>query len=642
MYTEVLLRHGNGKRNNTRHIHLMWLSKSISDSFVCRWFVSHKSTNTRQSPLWQSVDVIVQRHHKSAQSPNGTNEDISNSHKYVSVDSFILSDGTDDAGRIFLLKLLTDVSSAPSDRWRAAKLIIPRVRGYIVRSDIIPLRMTDAPNMIYASSFAYPQQWFPGVPLPETDFLQFRNVLSASAGGVIFEVGQSEHDLTEGLDIFETELRYRLSFPWITEQRRPRQTLAFVGNYLRYPGHGGTGRNHYAFAKALDINLVVLDSPECWLRDEEHSALRGAFIPCDLSRDSGLCDRVVEALSQYKGKVNGIVSFHESLQSGVAKAAEILSLPTLPAESFAIAADKYATGVAADRPVHLATCAQEAQSILVDKNLQYPLILKPCWGWASEGVFKADSALDFTESVEVISQHASEHGPRFVIEEYCDGPEVDVNMVLSNGKLLFAEVCDETPKKGDGLFDRHVVGFLESDQSYPSRLPLTEVNMLVKDIHQILMRLGLHTGSFHLEARVKDSKMGYIDRDGRLELASKQVEPGKAHPPSTWLIEINARPPGIAAAETVRTTYGVDYVGLGLLAALEDHERMKALSHPFIQGPQYWSHAVFIMVQRGGIFDSGNVCDELIHRRPDLAQHISSSGCLWRRGEVVPAPKYAA
>jgi hypothetical protein len=180
-----------------------------------------------------------------------------------------------------------------------------------------------------------------------------------------------EHDdVAEDLNIFEAEIRNRLSFPWILEDRRPRQTLAFVGNYLRYPGHGGTGCNHYAFAKTLDINLVVLDAPGCWLEDPQHADLRGAFLPCDLSRDDALSDRIVEALTHYRGKINGIITFHESLQSGVAKAAELLSLPTLPPEALAIAADKYRTGIAAGRPAYVATCAKDASSILKQQELQ--------------------------------------------------------------------------------------------------------------------------------------------------------------------------------------------------------------------------------------------------------------------------------
>jgi hypothetical protein len=256
-------------------------------------------------------------------------------------------------------------------------------------------------------------------------------------------------------------------------------------------------------------------------------------------------------------------------------------------------------------------------------------------------VYKADNALEFAEAAGAIDTHTALHGPRFVIEEYCDGPEVDVNLVLSNGELLFAEVCEDAPKRADGVLAGTVLGFIELGMIFPSKLPSSELNMRVRDLHQILLRLGLHSGVFHLEARVKDSEMAYVVQDGILDLDYRRG-PSIAATPSTWLIEINARPPGVIGSEPAEGTYGVDYVGLGFLFGLNDRERIKALSHPFIQGPQYWSQTVLIPVDRGGVFDSDNVCDELLQRKPDLAQYIAHSMCYWKRGDIVPSITFSA
>jgi biotin carboxylase len=37
--------------------------------------------------------------------------------------------------------------------------------------------------------------------------------------------------------------------------------------------------------------------------------------------------------------------------------------------------------------------------------LQYPLILKPCRGWGSSGVYRADNTLEFAEAAEAIAKH---------------------------------------------------------------------------------------------------------------------------------------------------------------------------------------------------------------------------------------------
>ena len=108
--------------------------------------------------------------------------------------------------------------------------------------------------------------------------------------------------------------------------------------------------------------------------------------------------------------------------------------------------------------------------------------------------------------------------------------------------------------------------------------------------------------------------------------------------PSLWLLEVNPRPPGISALDAVESVYGIDYVGIGLLFPLEEKERIKALSIPFAQGPQHHCQTLFILADKGGIFDSDDPVRELQHRRPDLGRYISSSVCYFRRGDKVRPP----
>jgi hypothetical protein len=160
--------------------------------------------------------------------------------------------------------------------------------------------------------------------------------------------------------------------------------------------------------------------------------------------------------------------------------------------------------------------------------------------------------------------------------------------------------------------------------------------------------LGLKTGIFHLKARVQNSSVEYgvissspsssdTTANPITDLVSRSTPVNEK--PSAWLIEINPRPPGIQETAAVESTYGIDYWGIGLLSALRDHARIRSLSHPFLQGPQYWSEMVFIPVTHGGVFDSDDVCAELIERRPDLGRHVSRSFCFLKRGDRVAGPE---
>ena len=606
-----------------------------SDSFECCWSINQLSTRPSRDGCWHSVDITLRK-------TSSSNDQAKT--KFLSSSSDDLLDGLGKwttTGEFrsspafqFLRELLAATVDAQSGQVRGAKLIIPKTPGSIVRSDIIPLRMVDCPNSASVISFSKPKQWFSGTSLRDSAPFHLQDAFTEAAAGIILDTSSSMQDVSHQLDILEVEVRNRLSFPWLLREIRPKQTLAMVRGALRSPEHGGTGSNIYSTAKALGINLVVLDRPGHWLQNPEHQGLCEAFLPINMDRSPKLPTRIVDALSHYNGHIDGIVTYFESYAPYVAKAATRLSLPTPDVKGFEIAADKYKTSIAEGHKAFDSSSSSEALRAVRSSSMKYPLIVKPCQGWSSEGVNKVDDNSALTQAIDSIDNDS--HGDRFVVEEYCDGPEVDANLILYNGELLFFEVSDDFPKIGDGNEAGSASSFIELANVLPSKLPATELDILRDSLHKSLLRLGFRTGVYHLEARVKDSTMEYTNTNGVVDLEYRQTPPKSS--PTSWLIEINPRPPGIQASDAVECTYGVDYVGLGLLFPLQDFERAKALSHPFLHGSQYWCEMVFIPVERGGTFDADDVCDELKHRRPDLARHISKSMCFFNRGDAVPSP----
>jgi hypothetical protein len=144
----------------------------------------------------------------------------------------------------------------------------------------------------------------------------------------------------------------------------------------------------------------------------------------------------------------------------------------------------------------------------------------------------------------------------------------------------------------------------------------------------------------HLEGRVDHSSADYVMHDGIPDLYPRS--PTSTRPASAWLIELNPRPLGMTGSQIVESTYGIDYWGLALLIAVQDKPRVRALSHPFKNGAQYYCVMVFIPADYPssceGLFDSDDICVDLMTRRKDLARNISRSGCLVRRGQKVPHP----
>lgn len=521
------------------------------------------------------------------------------------------------------------ISSMDSAREQAEVLVfVPSKPGHLIRSDILEIRLTDCPVIEGFVGFSSPTQTFSG-DLPPLDDLE--DLLAASAGACHVVPGCTPETL-------RAELSNRLSLNLMGSGALRPRTLAI----LECGKSPATGLGIFTAVRALNINVVALDKPGHWMSRPEHAQWRDAFIPIDRTPDEGLVDRIMAAVEGYGRPIDGIISFFDPLLPATAAAAARLGLPTGPVAAFEVAADKQKTSVLDGRPAYRISSLQEALAAVRRENspLAYPLIVKPCSGWGSEGVFRVDGEPDLVRAIGSID--FERHGASFVLERYCDGPEVDANFVLCDGELLFFEASDDFPKDADRAADHggSLQTFIEVANVLPSALPENELDILKNSLHQVLLRLGFTSGFFHLEARVHESAVEYGNGQGNrcLDLQPKPEQDQAGRSPSAWLIEINARPPGLQASWASRATYGVDFWGLALSFALGDKAGARALSVPFASQNQYWCQIVFIPVPKGGVFVSGDICEELAQRRPDLAANISRCLCFFENGDTVPEP----
>ncbi|KAI0386719.1 ATP-grasp domain-containing protein [Hypomontagnella monticulosa] len=608
---------------------------NYESKFQCSWQVKDAEANPPGTTCWQSFDVFLKEVSRSPQF---------SWHRNIE-DAIIFVEQTEneqeriDFGSAVALRFVLDCLLAASYEHESAfRLIVPQSSGYIVRSDIIPLRLLDCVPVAKTVSFSKVHQYFEGKPIILENLKQLPIVFAAAAGGMVLKSTSSigVGTLNSLLDALDIELRNRLSFPWLSMQVPRRKTLAIVDGGISSPDHGGTGVSIYAAAAALGIDMIVFDNPGHWIEGPRYAHWRKAFIPLELKLhpDADFANKIVEAVQSYKGQIDGIVSFRDQFKVPVAEAALQLGLSTYPPSAYAIATDKFKTSISEGHHAYRASSFEQATSIIREYQLEFPLIIKPTNGFLSEGVFRVEDISQLETSIQSIN--ADRHGKEFVIEKYCEGPEVDANFVLCDGEVTFFEASDDFPKGADINGQSNVKTFIELANVLPSKLPENELAILRDSLHKSLLRVGFSDGFYHLEARVENSSMEYAIRDNILDLTERAV-PAKGAP-SAWLIEINPRPPGIQASEAIKHTYGIDYWGLGLLFPLDDKDRVKQLSHAFAQGPQYWCEMVFIPVEKGGVYESEDACAELFQRRPDLAACVSKSFCFLKRGDRVMDP----
>ncbi|OQE34834.1 hypothetical protein PENCOP_c015G01114 [Penicillium coprophilum] len=588
---------------------------------------------------WHSIDLFLKFVTSSPSFTGFGNSDESRIVFESDAEQHTVDSGSFGAAPGFRL-LLEGLAEAQTRGDSILRLILPQTRGFILRSDIVPLRLLDCPLVATVLGLAKPLQYFDGQSCDIEELKDVPKAFSLSAGGLLLKsVGStsrnSQASLLSDLDV---ELHNRLSFPWISAQEPKRKTLALVEGGRRPPGRGGNGETVYGAAEALGIDMIVLDNPGHWLDGPRWGHWCKEFIPVECTEESDhvFTARIVKAIQAWGGHLDGLVTFCDHYQVPVAAAALQLELPTYSPETFDLVTNKFKLSVSEGRPTHRASTFEQAKSIVHENHLEFPLIIKPSlMGFQSEGVYRVENLEQIKAGMEATD--IERHGVEFVIEKYCDGPEVDANFVLCDGEILFFEASDEFPKGADVNGQSGGVDtFLELGNIIPSDLPANEVAVVRDSLHQSLLRVGLPDGVYHLEARVENSSVEYMVKDNMLDLSPRSVP--KKRKPSAWLLEINPRPPGIQAAAAIKNSYGIDYWGLALLFPLQDCKRIRHLSHPFTQGSQYWCEMVFIPVVKGGICQSDDPCLELFNRRPDLAVHVSWWCTFWTKGQRVPDP----
>ncbi|KAJ7118014.1 ATP-grasp domain-containing protein [Mycena crocata] len=554
----------------------------------------------------------------------------------------------EDQPHLFLLDCLRLASFSP----RSIKLILPTTNGFIGRGNLFERRLVDCPFVVGVEGFLSLDERSgpPNLSAPLSECLH--TIVSAAAAGILLQAALPG---IESFSFVEAELVARLSLTWLFPDPIPHRNVVLIEGY----SYLQTGVGFIQAVKDSNVSVVVLGTgephgPKHWLQDPLNApGFCDAFIPIDMNIDDGLPERIVSAVQAYTGfeTVDGILTGHDRYLVSTAKAAVLLGLPASPVHAHEIATDKYAMrrfevdSQGSDFQFLRFPGLEDMKRQLGDAEasvvVRYPAIVKPVSGYLSEGVARVSNDVELLESVARID--TKRHGHAVIVETYIDGPEFDANIVLCEGEILFFELVDDFPSAGDNAGTGAHGTFFETSEFTPSNLPSGEREIVRNSLHKTLLGLGFTWGLFHVEGRVKDSTMEFrADESGIVDLRPRRVL-RTGSPPSCFLVEINARIPGLGCAMSTVHTYGVDFYSAHLLACLRDAQRLRLVASAFDfprrpDGSQYWCEVVFIQPDRGGLFDTEDPCGELLTRHPKLTTNVSRHLCCYKKGDVVPDP----
>jgi carnosine synthase len=338
------------------------------------------------------------------------------------------------------------------------------------------------------------------------------------------------------------------------------------GKRIAFVTSGYAGKRFiYEKAKKLGIISTIIDSPQSWAKSLVDEGVIDTFIGVDFGQptEQVVADILIQ-IRLLQIELDGVCTFAELSLPISAKLAACLELPGNDPEVVSLTRDKHRV-----RKIVAGAGLNEIRSypVKTEEDLEaaaahvgFPAVLKPVSGADSLGVKRVDSVEElrvaFCQMYDVMNglvvssgalmrtpqgtiTLASENAGRFIqldlsMEEYLDGPEVDVDIVLFKGECYFGAVVDNGPTKEPY--------FAETWNLCPSLLSAEQQKELVDEALATVKALGFTDGVFHVEEK-------YTKRGPRI-------------------IEVNARMGGGPIRLQHKYVFGVDLVTEQLLSCI--------------------------------------------------------------------------
>lgn len=220
-------------------------------------------------------------------------------------------------------------------------------------------------------------------------------------------------------------------------------------------------------------------------------------------------DAVLRAAEEFKP--DGIMTLATDMpMRGVSKASDKLHLHSISYGTSFKATDKYemikafeSFGVPA--PWYFAVDSFEKLKDL-EGRVSFPCIMKPTDNAGSHGVAKVFSFEELLDNY-AYSHSCSRHG-KVIIEEYLDGPEVSVEVMVVDGKVHILQITDKITTGAPH--------FVEMGHTQPSQLPAEVQNQICAVAEAACKSLELDKGPAHVEMKVTSRGPVMIELGARM------------------------------------------------------------------------------------------------------------------------------
>lgn len=317
-------------------------------------------------------------------------------------------------------------------------------------------------------------------------------------------------------------------------------TVAVVG--AGYPGK----RRIYERLAALGARVVILDEPGHWSRQLVDDGVASEWVSVPITGDPDEdAASVVSALSAAKVRPDGILTFWEDSVSAAARVAAALGLPGNPPEGVDATRSKVRTRDLAAQlglPTPRARRVRSLDELFAASDyVGFPAVVKPEFGSGAVGCVRVDNIESLPSIYSVVREVVDPErdaifraGNDLLLEEYLDGVEFDVDLIMQDGECLFWSVSQNLPTAE--------LSFQETGLHCPPDHDAKAVRRLVELSVRTVQAFGFRLGVLHVE--------------------------GKCTSKGPRIVEVNARMGGGRIHQIVEAVWGVDLIEAHLRAVL--------------------------------------------------------------------------
>jgi biotin carboxylase len=324
-------------------------------------------------------------------------------------------------------------------------------------------------------------------------------------------------------------------------------------------GAGYPGKRHmYERLAELGPRLVIIDEAGHWSEQLVIDGVAAHWIAVPITGEPDVdAAAVLDALAAEAIRPDGVLTFWELRVPVVARVATSLGLPGNPIEAVDTARSKLRTRQASERAGLPTPRSQRVRSLdelyAAAAQIGFPSVVKPEFGAAQVGTVRVDSFESLPDIYWIVRKELESPqtidfraGNDLLLEEYLDGVEFDIDLVLDDGECIFSSVSQNWPTAEPS--------FQETGLHCPPDHRAKPVGQLVDLSVKTVRAFGFARGVLHVE--------------------------GKCTAKGPRIVEVNARLGGGRIHQVVDAVWGVDLVEAQLNSVLGLPQRLTPSRKP--------------------------------------------------------------